>query len=226
MKLLKNVAAVLVVLILFALADIDSNFNFENMIVLLLTLGQAFFIEYLVHWRWNRFHLSFDSVVKYFACGFLLTTPMALVFEAIVSTVTTIAWVLIVSLVVSTDTDLADAFATDSKKAMKKLAVEHQGVFIFYLFLNSFVVAGLVEEMVKYFGYWMVIVPDLLPQDDVSTQSSENGDANIDSEEGESRQGESSAVTNNGGNRASAKSTGIGITVAMVSVALGFACCE
>lgn len=65
-KLLKNVAVVLVVLILFALSDINSNFTWENMIVLLLTLGQAFFIEWLVHWRWNLFDLSFDSVVKYF----------------------------------------------------------------------------------------------------------------------------------------------------------------
>jgi hypothetical protein len=65
-KILRNVAGVLILLILFALSDIDSNFTWENMIVVLLTLGQAFFIEYLVHWRWNRFNLSFDSVAKYF----------------------------------------------------------------------------------------------------------------------------------------------------------------
>ena len=65
-KILTNVVGVLIVLILFALSDIDSNFTWENLIILLLTLGQAFFIEYLVHWRWNRFNLSFDSVAKYF----------------------------------------------------------------------------------------------------------------------------------------------------------------
>lgn len=65
-KILMNVAGVLTVLILFALSDIDSNFTWENLIILLLTLGQAFFIEYVVHWRWNRFNLSFDSVAKYF----------------------------------------------------------------------------------------------------------------------------------------------------------------
>lgn len=62
----RNVAAVLLVLVLFALSDVDSNFTLENMLVLLLTLGQAAFIEYLVHWRWCLFDLSFDSVVKYF----------------------------------------------------------------------------------------------------------------------------------------------------------------
>ena len=65
-KLLKHVAVVLVVIILYALSSISSSFTWENLIVLFLTFGQAFFIEYLVHWRWNLFDLSFDSVVKYF----------------------------------------------------------------------------------------------------------------------------------------------------------------
>jgi hypothetical protein len=65
-NLLKHVAVVLVMLLLVALSNIDSTFTWENLIVLLLTLGQAFFIEYLVHWRWNLFDLSLDSVIKYF----------------------------------------------------------------------------------------------------------------------------------------------------------------
>lgn len=65
-KLLKNMAAVLLILMIFALTDIDATFVFPNMVVLLLTLGQAFFIEYLVHWRYCLFDLSFDSVIKYF----------------------------------------------------------------------------------------------------------------------------------------------------------------
>lgn len=68
-KLLKNAAAALVVLLIVALSNIDSTFTWENLVVLLLTLGQAFFIEYLVHWRYNLFDLSFDSVVKYFGKG-------------------------------------------------------------------------------------------------------------------------------------------------------------
>ncbi len=65
-NLLKHVAIVLVVLLVVALSKIESTFTWENLVVLLLTLGQAFFIEYLVHWRWNLFDLSFDSVVKFF----------------------------------------------------------------------------------------------------------------------------------------------------------------
>ena len=68
--LLKSLAYTLSVLLIFALSDVNQNFNWANMIVLFLTFGQAFFIEYLVHWKWCKFDLSFDSVIKIIACGF------------------------------------------------------------------------------------------------------------------------------------------------------------
>lgn len=208
-SLLKNVAGVLIILTLFALSDIDRNFTFGNMIVLVLTLAQAFGIELLVHWIWNRFDLSFDSVVKYFSCGFFLATPLAIVFELIVQMLTSVVFFVIAFLffVFAADDDLLQGLQDNPQKTMKKIAVEYQGIFILNLFLQSFVIAALVEEMVKYFGYWMVVVPDLMPQ---RTQTSVEED------------GDDSAVTPT----RSYKSTGAAITVAMVSVALGFACCE
>lgn len=203
-KLLKNVAVVLLTLLLFALSDINASFTWENMIVLLLTLFQAFFIEYLVHWRWNLFDLSFDSVVKYFACGFLLTTPMAIVFEMVVSTLSGIVVFVIATIVIASDSEMMNDFELDPKEGMKELAVKYPALFIFMEFMNAFFVAALVEEMVKHFGYRMVVTPDLLPWG--STAPSSNG-------------GEAPPAK-------SARSTGAGITVAMVSVALGFACCE
>mmetsp|Transcript_31354 Transcript_31354/g.63725 ORF Transcript_31354/g.63725 Transcript_31354/m.63725 type:complete len:641 (+) Transcript_31354:113-2035(+) len=221
-KLLKNVAAVLIVLLLFALTDINSNFKFSNMLVLLFTLGQAFFIEYWVHWRWNRFHLSFDSVVKYFACGFLLTTPMAIAFEAVISTFTGLIVMVVTIFVLASDDDMTEEFVSQDKRTMKDFMVKHQAVFVFATFLNAFLVAAMVEEMVKYFGYWMVVVPDLLPenyrQPDTDTENDDGNEAN---------QNDTSSSNNTAtGRHTSAKTTGIGITVAMVSVALGFACCE
>lgn len=207
-SLLKNVAGVLIILTLFALSNIDRNFTFGNMIVLVLTLAQAFGIELLVHWTWNRFDLSFDSVVKYFSCGFFLTTPLAIVFELIINMLTTVVGLVMLFFVLAVDDDLVQGIQDNPQRAIKKFAVEYQGIFIFNLFLQSFVIAALVEEMVKYFGYWMVVVPDLMPK---RTQTS-------DVEE----DGEDSAVTPT----RSYKSTGTAITVAMVSVALGFACCE
>mmetsp|Transcript_14771 Transcript_14771/g.22217 ORF Transcript_14771/g.22217 Transcript_14771/m.22217 type:complete len:676 (-) Transcript_14771:39-2066(-) len=205
-KLLKNLAAVLAILVLFALSDIDKNFTFANMIVLLLTLCQAFFLEYLIWWRWNRFDISFDSVIKFFACGFLLTTPMAMIFELVVSIVTGLISMVAMIFILVEDSELLDKLQTDPKHAMKDLAVAHPALFIFSLFLNAFVIAALCEEMIKYFGYWMVVTPDLLPQKRSNDTNNENG--------------------GNTPNTKSVRSTGSGITVAMCSVALGFACCE
>ena len=183
------------------------------MIVLLLTLGQAFFIEYLVHWRWCKFDLSFDSVVKYFACGFLLTTPMAIAFEAIISTLASLLIMTVVMLVLGADEDIASELQSDPKVALKDFAMKYQGIFIVYVFINSFIVAAVTEEMVKYFGYWMVVVPDLLPENrPVPTLTTDNNDGVREED--------------NAPPSKSARSTGAGVTVAMVSVALGFACCE
>lgn len=60
--------------------------------------------------------------------------------------------------------------------------------------------------MVKYFGYWMVVTPDLLPENRSAVSSTAENRG----------QEEESAVP-----RKTARSTGSGITVAMVSVALG-----
>jgi RsiW-degrading membrane proteinase PrsW (M82 family) len=221
-KLLKSLGFVLVVLLLFALSSIDQNFTWENMIVLLLTLGQAFFIEYLVHWRWCKFDLSFDSVVKYFACGFLLTTPMAIAFEAIISTVASLLIMSMVMLILGADQDIANELTNDPKSALKDFAMKYQGLFIFYVFINSFVVAAVTEEMVKYFGYWMVVVPDLLPENRSAPATTVITSYDSSNDDGETEDEGNNATTM----RKSARSTGAGITVAMVSVALGFACCE
>ena len=59
------------------------GFTHGDLIILVATLAQAFLILWLVHWRWHRFDLSLDAVIKYFACGFLLTTGLAISFELV-----------------------------------------------------------------------------------------------------------------------------------------------
>jgi hypothetical protein len=86
------------------------------------------------------------------------------------------------------------------------LAVGYPALFIFLQFLNAFVIAALCVDMIKYFGYWMVVTPDLLPQKRPNNTSDQNEENEV--------------------NTKSIRSTGTGITVAMCSVALGFACCE
>jgi len=50
----------------------------------LATFFQAFFVLYLVYWKWNRFDLSFDAVVKYFSSGFVVCSVLALAYKMFV----------------------------------------------------------------------------------------------------------------------------------------------
>eukprot|EP00565_Helicotheca_tamesis_P004895 CAMPEP_0185741080 /NCGR_PEP_ID=MMETSP1171-20130828/38766_1 /TAXON_ID=374046 /ORGANISM="Helicotheca tamensis, Strain CCMP826" /LENGTH=744 /DNA_ID=CAMNT_0028413023 /DNA_START=73 /DNA_END=2307 /DNA_ORIENTATION=- len=241
MQLLKSLGFTVLFLFIYAALDIDSNFTMENMFVLVATFFQAFFILYFVHWKWKKFDLSLDAVIKYFASGFLLATAMALIFEILLTLV--VQFVLIFSLTIWFVNNYDGEDTTDDK-AVTELVLDHPGWFIFYFFVSSFVLAALVEEIVKYFGYWMVIHPDLLGVDDVGSATSEassevttspvmeedGGNQNDNVQDGVSgdvqqdQQQQQEQQESQG--RRSLNSLGDGITVAMVAVALGFACCE
>ncbi len=85
-------------------------------------------------------------------------------FESIVSTVSSIGLLIIASVVLASDTDLANEMSSDPKAAVKDFMVNYTGLFVFIQFVNAFCVAALVEEMVKYFSYRMMVTPDLNPQ--------------------------------------------------------------
>ena len=97
------------------------------------------------------------------ASGFFLATPLAIIFESIMTTMAGFVFLLALTLVIASDSGLANELSADPEKGMKDLAVNHPGVFIFIQFVNSFFVAALVEEMMKYFTYRMVVTPDLIP---------------------------------------------------------------
>ncbi len=108
------------------------------MLVLIATLLQAFLILYFVHWRWNRFVLSLDAVIKFFASGFLLATSTAMVYE----------WVLSIL------------------QYMIHYLHSHVWLFAVAVFVHAFVIAALCEELCKYFSFWMCAHPDLTSEAD------------------------------------------------------------
>jgi RsiW-degrading membrane proteinase PrsW (M82 family) len=191
-KLLHVLGCSLVVLAILALLRVDNNFTLAHLLVVLATLFQAFFILHFVHWRWNRFDLSLDAVIKFFSSGFVLCTGIAVLMELILSVLFGILRNVIVVVIAIAEQDTAElptASADSIREFTKEFQHDHLWLFGIFTFLNAFVVAALIEEVSKYFGFFMVEHPDL--------------------EEGQTRQ-----------------SRGAGITVAMVSTALGFACCE
>jgi len=196
-NILKGGAVVFACMLIFSLTDIDANFTLKNMLVLIATLLQAVVVLYLVHWRWNRFDLSLDAVIKYFASGFIFGTSIAVVVELLIGLVINI-FIFVVFLYatifeLSFSEKQIEDWSNDPLLAFKELLQETTWIFVLYTFLNAFVIAAVTEELCKYFSFWMVEHPDLMPR---------------------SHPGKS------------LNSTGTGITIAMVTAAVGFACCE
>ena len=253
------------------------------------TFLQAFLILYLVHWRSHRFDISLDAVIKYFASGFILSITSALIFESVISLVLQLVLIIIMPPQVHNDGGYGKfseyrpyfTFAenspwnmyTDGDGYQNTFRVQHPFISAIVLFLNAYVVAALVEELSKYFGFLMVEHPDFLcdsqleaaaefsacdgeddecggdESDEDSVAEAGIGDNPCDSLTfeggGLTRTGHRLALSRFLGKKnadvdgvtqqrvelhpappRSSRSIGTGITVAMVSVALGFACCE
>ena len=226
--LLKYTLGILCVLAVVAFTAFDNAFKWQNMLVLLGTLGQAVTVLFAVHWYYCRLDLSLDAVIKYFASGFLFATSMAMVFEMIISVfLQFILGILMVimeygyisSTATQTNNENSDSKGPTISDISKEFASDYPWIMGLYLFMSAFVVAAMVEELCKYFGFKMLRHPDL-ERDTLDTKGNdiyEEEDSNLLS----SRVSRSSHST-----IPSLKSRGAAITVAMVSAAAGFACCE
>jgi len=272
---------------------------------LLATLCQAFLILWLVHWKFHRFDISLDAVIKYFACGFILVTGLVVFFELVETIVIHLFLVLAISLLGITKIQsqfgsgnasigkLGGQFASaglsgghgrylqDQANDMSKtFSKEFPIITCIFLFANAFLMAAMVEELAKYFGFRMIEHPDFLSDNQLQEGAEavaaanrraqreaalENEDSEYDDEGGSEgcdpatsgrdcaayeAMGDTmsttvdsavtAAVAAMGATSPRAESNlklapappktlngrGAAITVAMVAVALGFACCE
>jgi len=150
-----NIFVCFMVLAISLLLD-RAVFGIENALVVCGTVLQGVFVLLFVHWTWKRFDLSIDAVIKLFAAGFYLCAPLALVFEFI--------------LVGALD---ATKFAISTLLEYKQIVfVLDDFILLGYpltMFVNllisafkAFVVAAMVEEIAKYFCFFMVQHPDLM----------------------------------------------------------------
>ncbi|GAX11684.1 hypothetical protein FisN_7Lh052 [Fistulifera solaris] len=151
--------------------------------------------------------LSVDAMIKFFAAGFCLSTFLAVVWQVflglLVQTIIVLAMAVAgVEAVDSPGTNgssfLKNAFAQNPWTLMSasdfidSVQHDHPIFALFYIFFATFILAAMVEELCKYYGYRMCEHPDLLfNQNDKSKQA-----------------------------------RGAAITMAMLSTAMGFTCCE
>lgn len=111
--------------------------------------------------------------------------------------------------------------------------MDHPVFYIVYIFVATFVVAGFIEELCKYFGFRMVEHPDFFSKEELEEASAivhpdnDDGDDDDSVEEASDPSHRSSHSRMDFSNQCqSVQARGAAITLAMVSVAMGFACCE
>ena len=199
--------------------------------------------------------LSLDAVIKYFACGFFICTSSAIVYEWLVSKVAQ-KFIVLVNRLGDEGLELFEDHSHPLTNGDHDFDTRYNNehplwyqltMATFSAFVNAFFVAGLTEEICKYLCFWMVEHPDLESQNKVmlahrcetEQRHSEKSDHKVDTEttgllvSQEQQQSASSPSPSDPEQQqvvyapfAPLASIGEAITVAMITVALGFACAE
>lgn len=232
----KNCIVALVLLLGWSLLSKGLNHKFgpKNYIVLLLTLLQSFVILAVIYWKHTK-DVSIDALIKYFTVGLCLSTTSAIFFELVLGLIVrlSMAFLMAVSGIdvvqengytlfelglanVLTAAQQVNYGGVNYREYLKAYGNDHPGIYTIYMFVVSFVLAAMIEEFCKYFGYRMVDHPDFYSQSEVDEAMK------CYRERGE----EEPSVTSFPNQNRSLRSRGAAITISMVAVGVGFACCE
>jgi RsiW-degrading membrane proteinase PrsW (M82 family) len=127
--------------------------------------------------------------------------------------------------------DEMDATVTGRSDYAQVFGLNHPIVYTFYIFIATFVVAGFIEEVCKYFGYKMVEHPDFYSRTEIEQATSgleaHRYPEDDDNDEDELSDALTTALTMDYSHQYQSKQNRCSaIALAMVSTAIGFACCE
>lgn len=214
---------------------LNHKFGPKNYLVFILTFLQAFILLALVYRRHTK-DVSIDALVKFFAAGFCLSTTLGVFFELVVGIVIrlTMGTLMAISGVDTvqengysmTRSEVGNSWTSgheinyeyvgvDYRSYVEAFGNDHPIIYTIYLFITSFVLAAMIEEICKYFGYRMVDHPDFHTRRQIEQAA-----------RGQEEDGVQQTVTSFEFQDRSFQSRGAAITVSMVAVGLGFACCE
>ena len=251
-KILWNAAGALAVLLAWSLLSdrLHHGFGVGNFVVLVLTLLQSLVLLLVVGRCGTRTDdVSLDALIKFFASGFCLSTTLAIGFELVLGLILRfgMAALMLVSgieaveengyaYVASASAPVQSSSSSSSSWKLRQdlggygggnyrdyLTVygnEHPWVYTVYLFVVSFLLAAAIEETCKYLGYRMVgdQHPDFATTADL--------DEALACHEKKQNDGDDGTVSFREQDRRSLVSRGAAITLSMVTVGAGFACCE
>ena len=232
-------------------------FDWTDFLVYAAAWIQAIVLTGILAWFCNRpcpTNLSVDAMIKYFAAGFCLSTSLAIFWELFLGIATKAIINLFmaifgVNVVVDEDgysatwmtmpSSFARCISVDMGNGsdfLRRFGADHPFFYTIYLAFASYVLAALVEETCKYFGFRMVEHPDFMSQrevEDAMTVIIQQGEED-DEEDGlearredvRQRQQEELDEIDFSKQKKSCQSLGAAVTLAMVCVAMGFTCCE
>ena len=205
-------------------------FNLADMAVLSLIFVQAFGLTAILSFLCNRpldSQLSVDAMIKLFGSGFFLSTSLAMFWEVVLGLLVR----LLVSLALAVqgvdvmdDPDTSVAWQRANALAgatgfLQSFGKDHVVLYTLYIFVATFLLAAAVEEVCKYFGYRMCDDhPDFLSRRELRETHREEHD-----DETEQQQQQEEDFDNH---RQSKQAQGAALTLAMISAAMGFSCCE
>lgn len=229
------------------------SFGVLDSVLLVLTFLQSFAI--LAIWRYfiNRnknSELSMDALVKYFSSGFFLAASLALFWELLAASVVR-TFVSLLLAVAGVDVMNDPESDSDSSTVMfsrvpgssyltsigrpdyqQVFGYDHPVFYVIYLFIATFLVAAFIEELCKYFSFRMVEHPDFLSRTELDeslalhNRSPDHHDDEEDVETAAESESQHASQVDYAKQLESVETQGAAITLAMVSVAIGFACCE
>ena len=227
------------------------KFSLGHVLVCFGVFLHAFLFMGAVHYIWHKHDVSFDLIVKAFSSGFFLSTMLAMCWETVVGMVVRVIIDVTLAVfgieeVVSNGYEnavssirlpggfaMAQAERTDSFKIFGN---HHPIFYALYIAFAAYCVAALIEELVRYLGFIMVTDhPDFWDRSElekaIAVEDQPQGSNSESTEEDGSprKKNTSSSVLRQlptQGQDRSIKSQGAIITVTMVAVSLGFACCE
>jgi len=114
--------------------------------------------------------------------------------------------------------------ASDEPSFLETFGRDHPIFYTIYIAITAFLLAALIEELSKYFGYRMVEHPDFLSKQEMDeAMTVDVAPTDEDEEEGSNQRQERINYSNQ---RQSFQAQGAAITLAMICVAMGFTCCE
>lgn len=238
-EIIKTAIVCLVCLFLWSLVAEPVHHKFEPLDfgVFCICILQSLLVLKLVHFRHEN-DISLDALLKFAACGFCLSTTMAVFFELFVGLSLRLVMTIIFQLSgidqmeqnayysLGHNDGFANVWAnmdatggpSSYRDYLHVYGREHPIVYTFYLLFNSFVLAAMVEELCKYFGFRMVEHPDFLSQKELQ----EAVKFTYHPPPNEKGSQEKDFVLQDRG----AQSKGAAITIGMVAASVGFACCE